>query len=152
MAGSFYGVSMIDSSNEVGKSDFNIGDLTALSLAGALTQMGALRTAIQNVTLGTVAVSRWGDADILSSTRPTDPLCQRGVKWTVLMEDTVTHKKFSNRLPTADLSLLPLVGGVRSEDLDLTTGAGAALKTAIEALCKSPADNSVAVLRVYYSD
>jgi hypothetical protein len=152
MAGSFYGLSFIDSSNEASKTDFNIGDLTAISLAGALTQMGALRTAIEGVVLGTVSVSRWGDSDILSSTRPTDPLCQRGVKWSVLMEDSVTHTKFTNKIPTADLSLLPLVGGVRSEDLDLTAGAGLALKTAIDALAKSPAGNAASVLRIYYSD
>lgn len=152
MPGSFWGLTFRDSSNELGKTDFNIGDITALSIAGALTDMGAARTALENITLGTVAQSRFGDADTLSNARPTDPLCQRGVKWTVSWEDTVTHSKGTNYIPTADLSLLPLVGGVRSEDLDLTAGAGLAAKTALDTLAKSPAGNPISVLRIYYSD
>jgi len=148
MAGSFYGLSILDNSEETGKTDFNIGDLTAVSLPGALTQMGALQTAIEGVILGTVSVSRWGDADNISNTPPASPLAQRGVKWTVLMEDDTLHTKFKNLLPTADLSLL----AAGEEELDLTAGAGLALKVAIEDLARSPAGNNVNVLRVYYSD
>lgn len=152
MAGAFYGLSFLDSSRETGKTDFHIGDLTAVSLPGALTQMGALQTAIEAVVLGTVSNSRWGDNDILSSTPPASPLAQRGVKWSVLMEDAVLHTKFTNLIPTADLSLLPTVGGVVSEDLNLTAGVGLALKTALQDLVKSPAGNAAVVLRIYYSD
>jgi len=154
MAGSFYGLSLRDSSNELGKSQWNIGDLTAISLAGALTQMGALKTAVENVTLGVVASERWGDDDIVSNSIPSSALAQRGVKWNVLIEDNVTHLKTTNYIPTADLSLLPdAPGGGKLEDLDLSTGAGAALKDAIEDLAKySGTGNSVTVLRIYYAD
>jgi len=154
MAGSFYGLSLRDSSNELGKSQWNIGDLTAISLAGALTQMGALKTAIEGVTLGVVASERWGDDDIVSNSIPSSALAQRGVKWNVLIEDNTTHLKTTNYIPTADLSLLPdAPGGGKLEDLDLSTGAGAALKDAIEDLAKySGTGNSVTVLRIYYAD
>lgn len=152
MPGAFYKYGLRDSSDEVTTSNWNVGDLTAVSLATALTQMGNLATAINGVTLGEPATSSWGDADAFAYVRPTNALAQRGVKWTVLWQDDVTFSKGNNHIGTADLSLLPLVGGVRSEDLDLTTGAGAALKTAIEALCKSPAGNDITVIRVYYSD
>lgn len=154
MAGSFYGLSLRDSSNELSKSEWNIGDLTAVSLAGALTQMGALKTAIEGVTLGVVASERWGDNDIVSNAIPTSPNAQRGVKWNVLIEDNVTHLKTTNYIPTADLSLLPdaPMGG-KLEDLDLTAGVGLALKEAIEDLAKySGTGNAVTVLRVYFSD
>lgn len=154
MPGSFYGLSLRDSSNELGKTEWNIGDLTALSLAGALTQMGALKTAVEGVTLGIVASERWGDNDVVSNSIPSSGLAQRGVKWNVLIEDNTTHLKTTNYIPTADLSLLPdAPGGGKLEDLDLTAGAGLALKTAIEALVKYPGTgNAVTVLRIYFSD
>lgn len=148
MSGSFFGLSLLDNSNETGGTEFKIGDLTAVSLPGALTQMGALKTAIEGVTLGVVSQSRYGDRDFLSRTKPTNPAAQRGVKWTVQMEDDTLHTLFNNTIPTADLSLL----ASGNEDLDLTTGAGQALKDAIEALVKSSAGNGVIVQRVYYSD
>jgi hypothetical protein len=154
MAGSFFGLSLRDSSNEIGKTDFNIGDLTSASLPGALTQMGALRTAIEDVTLGVVSASRWGDNDIVSNAIPTSGEAQRGKKWNVLIEDNTTHLKTTNYIPTADLSLLPdAPGGGKLEDLDLTAGVGLALKDAIEDLVKYPGTgNAVTVLRIYYAD
>jgi len=152
MPGSYYNLGLRDSSNEVSSTKWNIGDLTALSLAGALTQMGSLETAIDNVTIGAVANSSYGDSDSRPYVRPSDAQAQRGIKWTVSWEDAVTFSRGVNTIPTANLDLLPLVGGVRVEDLDLTGGGGAALKAAIEALCKSPAGNALTVLRVYFSD
>ncbi len=154
MAGSFYGLSVRDSSNEIGKTDWNIGDLTALTLAGALTEMGALKTAIDAVILGQLASERWGDNDIISNAIPSAGTAQRGVKWNVLIEDNTTHLKTTNYIPTADLSLLPgAPGGGKLEDLDISTGVGGALKAAIEALVKYPGTgNAVTVLRVYYAD
>lgn len=154
MPGSFYGLSLRDSSNELGKTEWNIGDLTAVSLAGALTQMGALKTAIEAVTLGVVASERWGDNDVVSNSIPASGLAQRGVKWNVLIEDNTTHLKTTNYIPTADLSLLPNApGGGKLEDLDITAGVGLALKDAIEDLVKySGTGNAVTVLRIYFSD
>lgn len=148
MAGEFFRISLKDSSREIGRTEFNVGPLTAGTIAGALTQMGALATAIGGVTNGLKVGSGWGDNDTFTGTLPTDPLCQRGIKWTVLMRDSTTGVPVINHIPTADLTLLT----PPEEDLDLTAGAGAALKTAIEALCKSPAGNAVVVERVYYSD
>ena len=154
MAGSFFGLSLRDSSNEIGKTDFNVGDLTAITLPTALTQMGNLRSAIEAVTLGVVSASRWGDNDIVSNAIPTDGEAQRGKKWNVLIEDNITHLKTTNYIPTADLSLLPdAPGGGKQEDLVLTAGVGQDLKEAIEALVKYPGTgNAVTVLRIYYAD
>ena len=148
MSGSFYGISVLDNSKETGRTDFTIGDLTSVSLPGALTQMGALRTAIEGVILGVVSQSRWGDADFISRTPPSNVSAQRGIKWTLLLEDNTTHNVTKQLLPTADLTLLD----PGEEDLDLTADEGLALKTAVEALVKSPAGNAVTLLRCYYSD
>lgn len=149
MPGSFYGLSWKDNSNEIGRTEFNIGDLTAVSLPGALTQMGALESALQAVVLGAKVQSRWGDADSFAAAAPSSKLAQRGVKWTLQGRDSTTGVPVINHVPTADLTKLP---SGSSEDLDLTTGVGATLKTAYEALVKSPAGNAVVLERVYYSD
>lgn len=149
MPGSFFRLSLKDNSREVGRSEFNIGDLTAVSLPGALTQMGALTDAIMAIVLGVKVGSGWGDNDSFVAAPPTSKLAQRGVKWTLQGRDTVTGVPVINHIPTANLSLLPAGD---SEDLDLTTGTGAALKTAYDDLCKSPAGNALALERCYYSD
>jgi len=152
MPGSYYNLGLRDSSNEVSSTKWNVGDLTILTLGAALTQMGALEAAIDGVTIGAIASSAWGDSDSRAYVRPSDAQSQRGIKWTVSWEDTVTFSKGTNTIPTANLDLLPLVGAVRTEDLDLTANPGLALVNAIEALCKSPAGNALKVLRVYFSD
>lgn len=150
--GEFYGLSIKDSTPETGRVDFNIGLITAATLPGLLTQMGALRTAIEGVILGEPIQSRWGDTDSITATTPVDPNCQRGIKWTVLMRDNVSGVPVINHIPTANLTLLPVVGGKVQEDMDLTADPGLALKTALQALAKSPAGNAVTVERIYYSD
>lgn len=153
MVGAYFGLTIRDSSDELGRTEFNIGDITAVSLPGALTQMGAFRDALDAITLGTMAGTRFGDADLLSNAVPASKLAQRGIKWNLSLEDTVTLQKFTNKVPTADLSLLPApVSGITPEDLDLTAGVGLTLKTAADALLRSAAGNPVRLLRCYYSD
>lgn len=147
-----FSLSIRDSSNETAVSEWFAGDLTAVSIAGALSDWNDLRTAIDAVITGVQASDRWGDGTVIASTVPTAADCQRGIKWSVLLIDNVTGIRSTRRIPTADLSLLPLVGGKRQEDLDLTAGAGLGLKTAIEAFAKSNVGNAVTVLRVYYAD
>lgn len=148
MAGEFFRLSYKDSSREIGKTEFNVGPLTAITLGTALTQMGNLATAIQAIVGGLKVGSGWGDNDTFTGTVPTDPLVQRGIKWTVVSRDSVTGVPVINHIPTANISLLT----PPSEDLDLSAGVGAAFKTALEALCKSPAGNALVLERVYYSD
>lgn len=149
MPGSFFGLSLKDNSREIGRTDFNIGDITAVSLPGALTEMGALTDAIMAIVIGVKVQSRFGDVDNFVATPPTSKLAQRGVKWTLVGRDTVTGVPVINHVPTANLTLLPAGDG---EDLVLTAGTGLALKTAYDALVKSPAGNALALERCYYSD
>lgn len=141
-----------DSSDETSASEWYAGDLTAASLAGALSQWGELRDAIQAVITGVEAKDQWGDSTVLSDTVPTAAECQRGIKWNVLLKDNVTGIRSTRKIPTANLSLLPLVGGKRQEDLDLTAGVGLTLKQKIEQFARSNVGNPVTCLRVYYAD
>lgn len=149
MPGATFGLSLKDNSREIGRTDFNIGDLTAVSLPGALTQMGALTDAIMAIVIGVKVQSRWGDVDNFVAAPPTSKLAQRGVKWTLQGRDSVTGVPVINHIPTANLTLLPAGD---TEDMDLTAGVGLALKTAYDALVKSPAGNALTLERCYYSD
>lgn len=149
MPGAFFRLGLLDNSRETGRTEFNIGDLTAVSLPGALTGMGDLTTAIMAIVMGNKISSGWGDNDTFVVSPPTSKLAQRGIKWTLQGRDTVTGVPVINHIPTANISLLPAGD---TEDLDLTAGVGLALKTAYDALVKSPAGNALALQRCYYSD
>jgi hypothetical protein len=149
MPGSFFRLSLKDNSREIGRSEFNIGDITAISLPGALTEMGALTDAIMALVIGVKVGTGFGDNDSFVAAPPTSKLAQRGIKWTVVGRDTVTGVPVINHIPTANLTLLPAGD---AEDLVITGGVGLAFKTAYEALVKSPAGNALALERVYFSD
>jgi hypothetical protein len=68
-------------------------------------------------------------------------LAQRENKYLARYHGTTLNQKFQVSFGTADLSLLPS----HSEFLDLTTGPGEALKSAFDAVVKSPDDSSEAV-------
>lgn len=57
---------------------FPMGAITAVSLPGFLTEFGAMRTAIDNLTLGTLRSESWtGDNTRLDDTTPSNPAAQR---------------------------------------------------------------------------
>jgi hypothetical protein len=133
-----------DYGNPGEKSSFRlpVTTLTAANLVAQQTLITNLWTAIEGVVLGNIAKR----AVIVSETAPddtevTNTNAQRENKYLVRYHDT-SARKFTSELPTADLSLLTL----GTEFLDITGGAGAALKTAFEAVVVSPADGSAVVL------
>jgi hypothetical protein len=160
-----YKLSFRDNSREIARTQVHLGDITAVSLPGALTAVGNLRAAIGDITLGYFAAeSLLVDETTLSGDAPTDPTAQRGIKWTVGYIDTMQwlpapapantipnpgyQKIFTIQIPTADISLL--ISG--QEDLDLTAGVGLAFKTAFDATARSPYRGSVSVVYVRYVD
>ncbi len=158
-----YKLSIRDNSREIGRTQVHLGDITAVSLPGTLTAVGNLRTSIANITLGYFASeSLLVDETTLTGDAPTDPLAQRGVKWTVGYIDTTQwanaptntisnpgyQKIFTLQIPTADLSLLP----TGQEELDLTVNPGLAFKTNFDATCRSPYRGNVSVIYVRYVD
>lgn len=151
-----YDLSFRDWEGSIGHMEVNTGLVTALTLPGLLTQLGALRTATQALVRGVIANEQQDVFNtILDQSLPTSQDAQRGQKWLVSYHDNTQFfdapvnaipndaylRKFRVMIPTANNSLL-----VNHETrLDLTAGAGLAFKTAFEAVAKSPAGGSVVI-------
>lgn len=133
---------ILDYSEEKSPTSFSFGGVTALNIAGFLTQFGALRTAIGNIITGTIQKEKWvGDDTVLSNTPPADTGAQIELKWLVTYEGATTKKKFRYELPTPDTD--KLIPG--TDQADLTDTDVAAYITAIEAIAKSPDDDTEAI-------
>lgn len=147
MAGKF-SVTYKDYNAESSAASFPIPTITNSNITTITPQLGSLETALAGVTVGrnakeTTLLSVVDNGDSPSS----DPLAQREIKWLVYMVDTVTGDTLRREIPTADLSLL----SNNSDLLDLTSGAGASLKAAIEAVAENPdTGNSVTVTQVRF--
>lgn len=138
----YAGVTILDYSEEKSSTRFGIGAITAVSIAGFLTQFGAWKTALGNIILGTIAKDIWvGDNTTLSNTPPADSAAQVELKWLVTYEADTTKKKFHQELPTPDTS--KLIPG--TDQADLTDTDIAAYVTAFETVAKSPDDDTESV-------
>lgn len=135
---------LLDYSNERSASTIYVGPITAGTIAGFLTQFGALRTAIEGITLGVVSKESWvGDETVLSNTPPASPEAQREKKWLVKYTGDTTDKVYTLEIATAELDgghLLPM-----SDLADLTETDMAAFVTAFEAIARTPDDDAETV-------
>jgi hypothetical protein len=153
-----------DSRNKLSSFELEVGAVTAVSLPGLLTQIGTLRTAVDAVTLDTLASEHMSVFDTkLSNAIPTNSEAQNGKVWVVQYEDNQQffdppvnaipnegyQKIFTRTLPGADYSLLDTNPGVELDELDITAGPGLTLVNAIEAMARSPYGGTVNVLRIY---
>lgn len=151
----------LDYDREKGSTNIQTGAVTAVSLPGLLTQIGALRTAIGNIVVGTVSSeSLYVFRTTLSNAAPADPQAQRERLWIVHYEDTTAFfddpvnaipnegfgKNFTVAIPTADYSGTHLA--TNSEDANLADADMAAFVTAFEALARSPYGGAVNVTRI----
>jgi hypothetical protein len=130
--------------------------ITAISLPGFLTNLAALETATDNVTIGVRRKSTWvGDETTITNTWPTDKAAHRENKLLVTYIDDTTEKPYTLTIPTIDFSVLNYVPG--GGDAVLFAGAGASAQiiawvTAFEAIASSPDNpgNSVTVTKMRY--
>ena len=151
-----YSLTLRDWEGSLGDTQVNTGAVTAISLPALLTQIGALRSAIEAITIGVAAQESQTVFDtILSQDMPTSEFAQRGNKWLVSYHDNTQFfdpplnaipnegflRKYRVMIPTADNSLLE----DGEKRLDLTTGVGATFKAAFEAIARSPAGGVVVV-------
>jgi len=94
---------LLDNSDEKSNVTIYHGAITPTSLAGFLTQFGAVRAAIDAITLGTMHKEMWvGDNTILSQVRPTSEFAQREVKWLVRYRGNTSNKVYTLTIPTAN--------------------------------------------------
>lgn len=139
----------VDYSEESASMGFHFGAITPASLAGFLTQFGALRTATEAIVLGELTDDQWvGDATKYANAAPTDTNAQRERVWLVSYEGTTSFSKYTLTIPTGnfDLAGVFLPG---TDEVDLTQPAIAAWITAFEALARTPYQETVNVLNIY---
>lgn len=132
------GFTILDYSEEKRSFKFNFGAITAVSIAGFLTQFGNLRTALTNFVLGTVQSEQWvGDRSVLSNVPPASSNAQGELKALISYEGDTTKKKYRMEVPTPDTQWL--IAG--TDKFDLTETEPAALVTALEAIGRTPDDD-----------
>lgn len=148
MADHYNVLSIADFSKEKSTQKVYNGAITAVSIAGFLTDLAALETATQNLILGTLQQSTWvGDSNQIASTFPTDPDAQRERKALVRYHGNTTNDVFTLTIPavrtktSGGVSLL-LAG---TDEFDLTAGLVAAWITAFEAIGRSPNNDTETV-------
>lgn len=146
---SFYTVSINDNtlrSNGTPESTGMGVAVTTLNAGNVVAQSALivnLENAIDGVTIGVMAKSEIVfERQILSALAAGSPLAQRENKWLLRYHGVTLNQKFQVSIGTADLTLL----SNNSEFLDLTAAEGLALKTAFEAIVKSPNDGAEAVI------
>jgi hypothetical protein len=145
---SFYGLTINDNTVKDGKPESTsvqlpIIPLTPANVAATQTLAINLENAIDGITIGEMAKSEIVyDRDILSADPAPSQLAQRENKWLMRYHGTTLNEKFRASIGTADLTQLPN----NSEFLDLTVGVGLALKTAFEAVVRSPGDGAETVV------
>lgn len=134
---------ILDYSNEKSTTKIHNGDITAVSIAGFLTQFGALRDAIADIIRGEIATEAWvGDRTVLTSTPPTDEEASREAKWLVRYVGNTSDKVYTLEIatPLKTGNMLPM-----SDFADLTSTDMAAFVTAFEALARTPDDDTETV-------
>jgi len=158
--GAIGSLTMLDYDRETSTMQFNTGNITALSLPGALTQFGALRDAVGDITNGTISAESLNVFNTrLSNTPPADENAQRERKWLVSYEDVTAFfdapvnaipneafgRRYTVEIPCADYEgrLLP-----NTDQADLANADIVAFVDAFEDLCKSPAGGAVNVLQL----
>lgn len=151
---------LLDHNREQSTMSFYTGNITAVSLPGTLTDFGALRTAIEGITLGVVSKESLKVFDTpLANDPPADQNAQRERKWLVVYEDSLPffdapvnaipnegyRKRFTCEIGTADIAgrLIP-----NTDRADLTNTGIASFVTAFENIARSPYGGTVNVLEI----
>lgn len=135
--------SLKDFSNESSPVSIYNGAITPASLAGFLTEFGQMRTAIDNITIGTMQKEKWvGDDTLLSNALPASAFAQRELKWLVSYRNAVSNKNYTVEIPTAD-PINRLIAG--TDRMDLTEAAAAAFVTRFNSFARSPENDTDAV-------
>lgn len=120
------------------------GDVTAISIAGFLTDFGDMRDAVAGITLGEMAQEQWvGDLTVLSADLPVNVFAQRELKWLVRYHDTVTNEKAKLEIGTADPTGVMLPA---SDFADLTIEPMLSFVTEFEAFARHPESATNAVV------
>lgn len=156
------GFVMIDYSRE--KSGFSLatGEVTAVSLPDLLTEVGALRTAIEGITLGNVHKETLSVFDTtLTNAAASSALAQVESGWLVVYEDSLEFfddpvnaipnegfgRQFTLTIPTAEIAATNRLQA-NSDLANLSETGMAAFVTAFEETARSPYGGTVNVVEI----
>jgi len=122
------------------------GEITAVSLAGFLSDLSDLETAIDAVILGVRSKGTWGSETVVTNTPPTDENARVETELLVYLRGATTEAPFSFRIPTVDYAAFNY-SSVPAADTVIIEGGGAsaattALVAAIEAIARTPWDDA----------
>lgn len=141
-----YNLTYVDHDNESSGVGVNTVDLNAGNITALLALFDTLQTAIEGVVIGTLRQeSVSAIVTDIAGVIPANGFAQRETKWLVSGVDSAGLPA-TLEIPTADLSLLPGGTGV----LDLSAGAGLALKNALDAVWRSRNGLAVTTSRVIH--
>lgn len=140
---SFFGMTFVDYSKEKSSLQFPITALSAGNVAAQQGLLATLEAAIVALSLGVEVQSNLVFArTLVGATPPADAGAQRELKFIVRYHDATTYQKFRIEIPCAD----PAATITNSDEVDIATGAAATFVAAFEAVVKSPANSSNAVV------
>lgn len=137
-----------DYSKEISHARFDVTTMTAANFDATNTAINALSTAIlgiqaENCLQGKRVVSA---STFVTRAPATDKAAQREKKWLLTVEDNTLHTLSRHEVPIADTQYVT----ANSDFMDLSADPGLALKTAVEAVVKSPAGNAVTLISVQF--
>ena len=156
------GFSLLDYSREKASFSIATGEVTAISLPDLLTEVGALRGAIEGITLGVVSDESLSVFNTnLSNTPPASALAQVESSWLMTYEDSLEFfddpvnaipnegygRLFTLTIPTADIAAAGRLAP--NSDMAVLTETGiAAFITAFEETARSPYGGTVNVVSI----
>jgi hypothetical protein len=140
-------LSFLDKQGKTGTVSFYTNEFTA----GTFTALNGLIddavTAIEDVTILNLSKDeRLASVEKFSVSLPTGDYAVKGLRWLVRGVDS-NGNAVTMQIPGADLSL-----SANGKDLDLTAGAGLALKTALDAVWRSNDGEAVTTVEAVYLD
>jgi len=159
MSGGLYTLTLSDYNGETSQAGIETGAITAVSIAGTLSDITAWRGAVENIVIGTSKSDTLrAYSTRISNALPSDKNAQVERKWMWQYDDITEFfdapvnaipnagfgKIFEREIATADATLL----ADNSEFLDLTAGPGLAFATATNTLGRSPYGGRIRVLSV----
>lgn len=158
------GFTLIDYSREKASFSIATGEVTAVSLPGLLTEVGALRTAVDGITLGNISDESLSVFNTnLSNTPAASRWAQVENSWLVTYEDSLAFfddpvnaipnegygRLFTVTIPTADVDVATRLQ-VNSDHANLAEAGMAAFVTQFETTARSPYGGTVNVVDIMY--
>jgi len=140
---------LMDFSGEKKSLTFDIGEITALTIAARLGDLSDFEDALDAVILGVRAAQSWGSKTVVTNTRPAVADAQIETEMLVTYRDVVTEAPYSFRIPTVDYTAFNYADPPAGDNV-IISGAGASEATtnfvaAFEAVAVSPGNDANAV-------